>query len=137
MSDSETDSQTEEDGMIENKAFPQQRFSSMMSHVSLTEYTCRPEPIKSTPASPGKANLEKTDMMLQNNQEKFVLRPSNSGSSFQPVGGIFKAKNKLERMSVGNTPDLSCVSEHCSPMGKLKNPKLHILHSMFVLLCFW
>jgi hypothetical protein len=34
VSDSETDSQTEEDNLIENKAFPQQRFSPV-KHINI------------------------------------------------------------------------------------------------------
>ena len=41
VSDSDTDSQTEDDGLIENKAFPQQRFSPVMKAIGPADVTYR------------------------------------------------------------------------------------------------
>ncbi|CAL1541745.1 unnamed protein product, partial [Lymnaea stagnalis] len=47
VSDSATESDNEEEGLIENKAFPQQRFSPVMKQVKLSE-VLYPKPIKPT-----------------------------------------------------------------------------------------
>ena len=50
VSDSETDTQSEDEGaLIENKAFPQQRFSPMMRPSSTTDIAHRPKPIRIEP----------------------------------------------------------------------------------------
>lgn len=45
MTDSDSESQSETEPLIENKAFPQQRFSPV-SGVKAGEVTCLPKPIK-------------------------------------------------------------------------------------------
>ena len=57
VSDTETDSQSEDEALIENKRFPQQRFSPVQKHVSGSDITHRPKPIKMKPESPIRAEL--------------------------------------------------------------------------------
>ena len=73
VSDSETDTQSEDDSaMIENKAFPQQRFSPMMRLSNTTDVKAhRPKPIKIEPIdSPRKAEEAqlKQDQQVQKTQ---------------------------------------------------------------------
>lgn len=46
VTDSDSESQSESEPLIENKAFPQQRFSPVSGVKSSGEITCRPKPIK-------------------------------------------------------------------------------------------
>lgn len=104
VSDSETDSQTEEDTFIENKAFPQQRFSPVMKHISASDITYRPKPIKRIPESPLKGDIVLNSGCVLN--QEMIQRPSSTGSNFQPTGAVFKAKPKHPRiMSTGSVPD--------------------------------
>lgn len=45
VTDSDTESQSDAEPLLENKTFPQQRFSPVKS-TSSNEVTCRPKPIK-------------------------------------------------------------------------------------------
>lgn len=45
VTDSDTESQSDAEPLLENKTFPQQRFSPVKS-TSSSEVTCRPKPIK-------------------------------------------------------------------------------------------
>ncbi|KAK3107505.1 hypothetical protein FSP39_016100 [Pinctada imbricata] len=100
--DSDTDSQTEEDGLIENKAFPQQRFSPVMKSVSPGDVTFRPTPIKKLPDPTGKGGNSVLPGVNVDITEH-IPRPSSVGSSFQPKGAVFRAKSKHPRlMSTGS-----------------------------------
>ena len=106
VSDSETDSTHEEDGLIENRAFPQQRFSPVMKH---TEITYRPKPIKrildssvKDPSSPAGGI-----MSHQTYTDGLIPRPSSNGSNFQPKGAVFKAQTKNRFLSTGSVAELN------------------------------
>ncbi|XP_069118802.1 protein capicua homolog [Argopecten irradians] len=96
--DSETDSQTEEDILIENKAFPQQRFSPVMKHISPSEIPYRPTPIRKLPESSGQSTAS-----TMGTSEGDSPRPSSAGG-FRPKGAVFRSKsNKQSRvMSTGS-----------------------------------
>ncbi|CAH1796196.1 unnamed protein product, partial [Owenia fusiformis] len=85
VSDSETDSQSE-DEVIENKAFPQQRFSPVMKRIQHHDITYKPKPIKVTPDSPRELGTHGSPGL-----EDGLPRPSSNGSTFQPKGAVFKA----------------------------------------------
>ncbi|KAK3597989.1 hypothetical protein CHS0354_042342 [Potamilus streckersoni] len=108
VSDSETDSNTEED-IIENKAFPQQRFSPVMKpHVS-SDITLRPKPIKRIPDSSFCGSGDSTIRSALNSHQfddRLPSRPASNGSTFQPTGAVFKAKTKHLRMSTGSLQEL-------------------------------
>lgn len=107
MSDSETDSTTEDD-IIENKAFPQQRFSPVMKHINSSDITYRPKPIKRIPET-GKAGPNSPVGVSAGPQivtDRPIPRPSSNGSNFQPTGAVFKAKTKQSRyLSTGSVQD--------------------------------
>ncbi|KAL8588763.1 hypothetical protein ACOMHN_042105 [Nucella lapillus] len=87
VSDSETDSETEDNVLIENKAFPQQRFSPVMK----TPPTTTPPP--PTPPPPkGTTFAAAVKEAIVDPSE--VPRPSSTGSSFRPKGAVFRAKLK-------------------------------------------
>jgi hypothetical protein len=107
VSDSETDS-TPEDDIIENKAFPQQRFSPVMKHINSSDITYRPKPIKRIPDS-GKPGPNSPVGVPPGHQsfDRQIPRPSSNGSNFQPTGAVFKAKGKQSRyLSTGSVQDL-------------------------------
>ncbi|XP_023931096.1 protein capicua homolog [Lingula anatina] len=82
VSDSDSDSQSEDEARLQNKAFPQQRFSPVMKSVTAADITVRPKPIKmlaDSPKSQGSPSMED------------IPRPSSNGSVFQPKGAVFKA----------------------------------------------
>ncbi|KAL5020008.1 hypothetical protein ScPMuIL_002900 [Solemya velum] len=124
VSDSETDSQTEEDTFIENKAFPQQRFSPVMKHISASDITYRPKPIKRIPESPLKG-----DIVLNSGcaiSQEMIQRPSSTGSNFQPTGAVFKAKPKHSRiMSTGSVPDFHSMAGSDSDSQVHTNDHIH------------
>ena len=123
VSDSETDSQTEED--IENKAFPQQRFSPVKI-INPAEITYRPKPIRKVPDSPNK-----TQTVTNPDVDQLIPRPSSVGSSFQPTGAVFRAKFKPNRnMSIGSAQELKQannsriqITQH--PTVKVGQMKIH------------
>ena len=129
MSDSETDS-TPEDDMIENKAFPQQRFSPVMKrHGITTPY--RPKPIKGIPDSSGNRGPKSPVGVVagqQNFSDRQIPRPSSNGSNFQPTGAVFKAKTKHTRyMSTGSMQDINSthyehVGGRTERVGSTRNP---------------
>lgn len=107
VSDSETDS-TPEDDIIENKAFPQQRFSPVMKPITSSDITYRPKPIKRIPDS-GKPGPNSPVGVSPGHQsfDRQIPRPSSNGSNFQPTGAVFKAKGKQSRyLSTGSVQDL-------------------------------
>ncbi|OWF36187.1 protein capicua homolog isoform X3 [Mizuhopecten yessoensis] len=95
--DSETDSQTEEDTLIENKAFPQQRFSPVMKHISPSEIPYRPTPIRKLPESSGHSTASTTGT-----SEGDSPRPSSAGG-FRPKGNVFSANKPSRLMSTGSS----------------------------------
>ncbi|XP_056013181.1 protein capicua homolog isoform X5 [Ostrea edulis] len=131
VSDSETDSQTEEEVPVEskmNRVFPQQRFSP--SNQS-TDRAFRPTPIKKIPEGQPKmvqSSIPGAGLDLA----EHIPRPSSVGSGFQPKGAVFRAKASHLRMaSTGsvldghhakhdNTPRL-CQQ----PPVKVGNMKIH------------
>ncbi|XP_055958697.1 protein capicua homolog isoform X1 [Patella vulgata] len=92
VSDSETDSQTEEDSLIENKAFPQQRFSPVMKPLTAADIACRPKPIKRACIPEQKLEIEGPTHDPVSGQ--LTPRPSSTGSSFQ----VFKARPRGGRI---------------------------------------
>ncbi|XP_052060621.1 protein capicua homolog isoform X1 [Mytilus californianus] len=125
VSDSETDSQTEEDNLIENKAFPQQRFSPV-KHINPADITYRPTPIRKIPESPVKTPTRSVGNV---EVDQLIPRPSSVGSSFQPTGAVFRAKVKPNRnMSIGSMQELKQnsriqITQH--PTVKMGQMKIH------------
>ena len=92
VSDSETDSQSEDEALIENKAFPQQRFSPVMRPLSSTDVPYRPKPMLVKPEPQLKVDVVAGSAALVNERAApHVTRPSSSGSVFHPTGAVFKA----------------------------------------------
>ena len=89
--------------MIENKVFPQQRFSPVMKPVGSSDITYRPKPIKRVPDS-GKAGPNSPVGVAASHIDRNIPRPSSNGSNFQPTGAVFKAKARI--MSTGSVQDL-------------------------------
>ncbi|XP_052258795.1 protein capicua homolog isoform X2 [Dreissena polymorpha] len=106
VSDSETDS-TPEDEMIENKVFPQQRFSPVMKPMNSSDITHRPKPIKHIPesGSGGASNSVGVLSVQTVLADRPIRRPSSNGSNFQPTGAVFKAKPS-RFLSTGSVQDL-------------------------------
>ncbi|XP_070203504.1 protein capicua homolog [Littorina saxatilis] len=110
VSDSATDSETEDSVLIENKAFPQQRFSPVMKMVSAADIAYRPQPIKRLPHSHANHHMITSESEAHRNSTlaaavrqavvdpSEVPRPSSTGSSFQPKGAVFRAKLKDQPM---------------------------------------
>ncbi|XP_069697817.1 putative transcription factor capicua isoform X2 [Periplaneta americana] len=95
VTDSDSESQSDLEPLIENKAFPQQRFSPVSGIKSSTgEVTCRPKPIKARLPS---GSIEVGSKIHHGSGEKTgsvgVLYPYHSPvnpmgiSGFQPTGG--------------------------------------------------
>jgi len=77
-----------DDETIENKVFPQQRFSPVISAVH--PGTLRPRPVKGRAA---------TDGTLMSNTS--ALRPPGTTRAFQPHGEVFKARATVSKNSSG------------------------------------
>lgn len=94
VTESDTESQSDDESLIENKAFPQQRFSSVMKITPSNEVTHRPKPIKAHPCSnsqvPFSIGLSSNNSSTNNSGSGHFLRPLPTGSSFQPTGAVFK-----------------------------------------------
>lgn len=104
VADSESETESEDETMIENKAFPQQRFSPVMKHLSASDIPYRPKPIKAKPGSnsPIRSEIGSDQFDGCSNYDKALPRPSSSGSTFQPTGAVFKAhspRNKTDPLS--------------------------------------
>lgn len=84
VTDSDSESQSETEPLIENKAFPQQRFSPVSGLAG--EITCRPKPIK---ASKFQQQPSGTDQPSLSYPYHSPVNP-NGVSAFQPTGGAFK-----------------------------------------------
>lgn len=101
VSDSATDSETEDSVLIENKAFPQQRFSPVMKQVTAADIAW-PQPIKRLPHGVSLHSATNSDALAKSNMtankeatDPMTLpRPSSTGSSFQPIGAVFRTKLK-------------------------------------------
>lgn len=95
MTESDTESQSDDESLIENKAFPQQRFSPVMKHSSSVEVTHRPKPIKAHPRSTSQvpfsicSNINIPNSHTNHGNGQF-LRPLPTASNFQPTGAVFK-----------------------------------------------
>lgn len=90
VTESDSESQSDLDHPIENRVFPQQRFSPVSSNNS-TEITCRPKPIKAR--MPSTESTVKYNTAVTSTVSSFPYHsPVNpSGvSGFQPTGGAFK-----------------------------------------------
>lgn len=96
VTESDTESQSDDESLIENKAFPQQRFSSVMKISPSNEVTHRPKPIKAHPCSNSQVpfsmglNNSSNNNSSNNSASGLFLRPLPTGSSFQPTGAVFK-----------------------------------------------
>lgn len=98
--DSDSESQSDVEPIIENKAFPQQRFSPVSSSTvsgGSMEITCRPKPIKARLPSTENAvkyhTLSGNKYSSVNNLSSYPYHsPVNpvGVSKFQPTGGAFK-----------------------------------------------
>ena len=116
VSDSETDSQSEEEALIENKAFPQQRFSPVMRPLSSTDITYRPKPMLVKPEPQLKDMATGSAAVVSERAALHVTRPSNSGSVFHPTGAVFKAHMpRLRDNAVDPTAAKLAVSSVASP----------------------
>ena len=88
VEDSDTDSQSDDEhNLIENKVFPQQRFSPVMKPlIPAADITYRPKPIKMKPNdSPIKGETKFTP-----GSENNIPRPASPKSTFQPKGLVFR-----------------------------------------------
>nr|CAD7454261.1 unnamed protein product [Timema tahoe] len=102
VTDSDSESQSDVEPLIENKAFPQQRFSPVSGiKTSSGEVTCRPKPIKPSQARLPSSTIE-VDTKFQHvpgektNSVGVLSYPYHSPvnpmgvAGFQPTGGAFK-----------------------------------------------
>lgn len=90
VTESDSESQSDIDHPIENRVFPQQRFSPVSGSNS-SEITCRPKPIKAR--MPSTDSTVKYNTVVTSTVSSFPYHsPVNpSGvSGFQPTGGAFK-----------------------------------------------
>lgn len=90
VTDSDSESHSDFEPPIENRVFPQQRFSPMTTNNS-SEITCRPKPIKArlpSTESATKFNSIATSTILNYPYHSPVNPTGVSG--FQPTGGAFK-----------------------------------------------
>lgn len=90
VTESDSESQSDLDHPIENRVFPQQRFSPVTSNNS-TEITCRPKPIKARMPSTESAVKYNTAVTSTVSSYPYHSPVNPSGvSGFQPTGGAFK-----------------------------------------------
>ncbi|KAH9504295.1 hypothetical protein Btru_064562 [Bulinus truncatus] len=145
VSDSATESDNEEEGLIENKAFPQQRFSPVtqaevhhpkpikpMSSASSTSGSSGTTPSISSNNNSYNSNLSnegsgKHQRDLHSNLPSLqaatkealnLQRPSSAGLGFQPRGDIFQnasQKSKVQRMM--SVGSAETLSQGVSPGG--------------------
>ncbi|KAK4871834.1 hypothetical protein RN001_015958 [Aquatica leii] len=92
VTDSDSESHSDLEPPLENRVFPQQRFSPVSSNNSV-EITCRPKPIKgrlpSTESSTKFNSVVSTSSMIGYHYHSPVNPTGISG--FQPTGGAFKS----------------------------------------------
>ncbi|XP_038047938.1 protein capicua homolog [Patiria miniata] len=102
VADSDSETESEDETMIENKAFPQQRFSPVMKRLSSSDITYRPKPIKAKPDShsPIRSDLgcDQPDGGSTHDASHSLARPASVGNSFQPTGAVFKAHSPRSRI---------------------------------------
>lgn len=90
VTDSDSESQSDVDHPIENRVFPQQRFSPVSNNNS-AEITCRPKPIKARMPSTDCAVKYITTVASTVSNFPYHSPVNPSGiSGFQPTGGAFK-----------------------------------------------
>ncbi|XP_022095894.1 protein capicua homolog isoform X2 [Acanthaster planci] len=101
VADSDSETESEDETMIENKAFPQQRFSPVMKHLSASDITYRPKPIKAKPDSNSpirtELGVDQPDAGPTHDGSHSLARPASGGNSFQPTGAVFKAHSPRSR----------------------------------------
>ena len=98
VEDTDSDSQYDDDDMIENKSFPQQRFSPVMKPlVPGADITYRPKPIKMKPndspikaADPNQALKSASEVGGGGDNGIVGLKPASPRVAFQPKGAVFK-----------------------------------------------
>lgn len=86
VTDSDSESQSDMEPPIENRVFPQQRFSPMIANTNSSEVTCRPKPIKA-PTTTKFSSVSTTTVLTYPYHSP--INPSGV-SGFQPTGGAFK-----------------------------------------------
>lgn len=106
VTDSDSDSMSEDEPLIENKAFPQQRFSPVMKSSAASSVTYRPKPIKAKPTSiqhsDSAFNYPGSTTMQSGINDQAILRPLSS-SNFQPTGSVFQGvPQSPKKRSEGN-----------------------------------
>lgn len=141
VTDSDSESQSDIEPIIESKAFPQQRFSPVSSSTvssASSEITCRPKPIKarlpSTESAVKYHSLSGSKYSSVNNVTYPYHSPVNpiGVSKFQPTGGAFKTMpispkviKKTEQISIQKSDDTS---------NTIWTGELHILFMIVMLL---
>ncbi|GAB6019604.1 hypothetical protein CHUAL_001169 [Chamberlinius hualienensis] len=134
VSDSESDSHSEEEPLIENKLFPQQRFSPVMKPVIATDVTCRPKPIKAS------ANSDVSSMSIDGERiQGRSSRPISAGCGFQPTGSVFLDvsgrpkyelnSEKSDRISPSSTSDsvVSSAQMTSTCKNEIKSNVSHVI----------
>uniref|UniRef100_T1J6P3 HMG box domain-containing protein n=1 Tax=Strigamia maritima TaxID=126957 RepID=T1J6P3_STRMM len=106
VTESDTDSLSEEEPLIENKAFPQQRFSPVMKPSLASTITYRPKPIKAKP-SPGSQS-----------ESTFQYPGPNSVANFQPTGSVFQGVLQSPKMRVDTANNLTRKSQEYHNVSK-------------------
>ncbi|CAH1261795.1 CIC [Branchiostoma lanceolatum] len=97
VTESDSGSQSEDEVMIENKIFPQQRFSPAMKPALPGDITFRPKPIKLRPEPQQNTSIQVSRMASNAETQGPAAvsqipfsRPIISSSNFQPKGAVFK-----------------------------------------------
>lgn len=91
VTESDSESQSDMDHPIENRVFPQQRFSPVSSGANSSEITCRPKPIKARMPSTESSVKYNTAVTSSVSSYPYHSPVNPSGvSGFQPTGGAFK-----------------------------------------------
>lgn len=92
VTESDSESQSDIDHPIENRVFPQQRFSPVSGGGSSSEITCRPKPIKARLSSTESSVKYNTTVTSSVSSFPYLSSPVNplGISGFQPTGGAFK-----------------------------------------------
>lgn len=94
VEDSDSETESENETTIENKAFPQQRFSPVMKQqLPPSDKPYRPKPIKIKPDSNSPIRTE----IGGDQTDGAASRPVTSKSTFQPTGAVFKAHSPRGR----------------------------------------
>lgn len=100
VTESDSESQSDLDHPIENRVFPQQRFSPVSNNS--TEITCRPKPIKARMPSTESAVKYNTTVTSSVSAFPYHSPVNPSGvSGFQPTGGAFKTMPVSPKVAKG------------------------------------